>query len=220
MKKAIILLSGGMDSCVSASCAKQDGFKLSFLHINYGQKTEQKELESFNAIADFFNVTDRLIIDMQYFSEIGGSSLTDSNIDVAKGNLENKKIPISYVPFRNANILSAATSWAEIINAKVIYIGAVEEDSSGYPDCRRTFYDAFEKSIEEGTRPDTSIKIISPLIHLSKKEIILKGIELKSPLELTWSCYKNENKPCQKCDSCLLRERGFRQVHIPDPILI
>ena len=220
MKKAIVLLSGGMDSCVSASCAEQDGFELSFLHINYGQKTEKRELESFNAIADFFNVTDRLIIDMQYFSEIGGSSLTDSNIDVAKGNLENKKIPISYVPFRNANILSAATSWAEIINAKAIYIGAVEEDSSGYPDCRRSFYDAFEKAIDEGTRPDTSIKIISPLIYLSKKEIILKGIELKSPLELTWSCYKNENKPCQKCDSCLLRERGFRQAHILDPILI
>ena len=157
---------------------------------------------------------------MQYFSQIGGSSLTDSNINIAKGNLENKEIPNSYVPFRNANILSAATSWAEIIDAKTIYIGAVEEDSSGYPDCRRTFYDAFEKSIDEGTKPDTSIKIISPLIHLSKKEIILKGIKLESPLELTWSCYKNENKPCQKCDSCLLRERGFRQANIPDPILI
>ena len=219
MKKAIILLSGGMDSCVSASCAKQDGFRLSFLHINYGQKTEQKELQSFNAIADFFNVTDRLIIDMQYFSQIGGSSLTDSNIDVVKGNIENNKIPISYVPFRNANILSAATSWAEIINAKTIYIGAVEEDSSGYPDCRRSFYDAFEKLISEGTKPDTSIQIISPLIHMSKKEIILKGIELKSPLELTWSCYKNENNPCLECDSCLLRERGFKQANIVDPIL-
>ncbi len=220
MKKAIILLSGGMDSCVSASCAKEDGFGLSFLHINYGQKTEKKELQSFNAIADFFNVTDRLIIDMQYFSQIGGSSLTDSNIDVVKGNIENNKIPISYVPFRNANILSAATSWAEIINAKTIYIGAVEEDSSGYPDCRRSFYDAFEKVISEGTRPDTSIQIISPLIHMSKKEIILKGIELKSPLELTWSCYKNENSPCLECDSCLLRERGFNQANKIDPILI
>ena len=219
MKKAIILLSGGMDSCVTASCAKQDGFQLSFLHINYGQKTEQKELKSFNAIADFFNVTDRLIIDMQYFSQIGGSSLTDSNIDIAKGNLKNKKIPISYVPFRNANILAAATSWAETINANAIYIGAVEEDSSGYPDCRRSFYDAFEKVISEGTRPDTSIQIISPLIHLSKKEIILKGIELKSPLNLTWSCYKNDNKPCGECDSCLLRERGFKQANTLDPIL-
>ena len=220
MKKAIVLVSGGMDSCVTASCAKQSGSELSFLHINYGQKTEKKELKSFNAIADFFNVTDRLIIDMKYFSQIGGSSLTDSNIDVAEGNLENKEIPISYVPFRNANILSAATSWAEIINAKTIYIGAVEEDSSGYPDCRRSFYNAFEKSINEGTKPHTSIKIISPLIHLSKKEIIIKGLELKSPLELTWSCYKNEDKPCQKCDSCLLRERGFSQANILDPILI
>ena len=220
MKRAIILVSGGMDSCVTASCAKQDGFELSFLHINYGQKTEQKELKSFNAIADFFNVTDRLIIDMQYFSQIGGSSLTDSNIDVAKGNLESKEIPISYVPFRNANILAAATSWAETIDANTIYIGAVEEDSSGYPDCRRKFYDVFEKLIDEGTKPDTSIEIISPLIHMSKKEIILKGVELKSPLELTWSCYKSENEPCQECDSCLLRKRGFKQANITDPILI
>ena len=220
MKKTIILVSGGMDSCVTASCAEKDGLELSFLHINYGQRTEKKELKSFNAIADFFNVENRLIIDMQHFSKIGGSCLTDSDINVPTGILENKKIPISYVPFRNANILAAATSWAEIINAKTIYIGAVEEDSSGYPDCRRSFFDAFEKIIDEGTKPDTSIQIISPLIHLSKKEIILKGIELKSPLELTWSCYKNENEPCQECDSCLLRKRGFKQANITDPILV
>lgn len=220
MKKAIILVSGGMDSCVTVSCAQKDGFELSFLHINYGQRTEKKELKSFNAIADFFNVKNRLIIDMQYFSKIGGSCLTDSDINVPTGNLENKEIPISYVPFRNANILAAATSWAEIIHADAIYIGAVEEDSSGYPDCRRSFYDAFEKTIEEGTKPDTSIQIISPLIHLSKKEIILKGVELKSPLELTWSCYKDENTPCRKCDSCLLRERGFKQANKMDPILV
>ena len=134
MKRAIILVSGGMDSCVTASCAQEDGFGLSFLHINYGQRTEKKELKSFNAIADFFNVANRLIIDMQYFSKIGGSCLTDSDISVPMGNLENKEIPISYVPFRNANILAAATSWAEIVNAEAIYIGAVEEDSSGYPD--------------------------------------------------------------------------------------
>ena len=220
MKKAIILVSGGMDSCVTASCAQKEGFELSFLHINYGQRTEKKELKSFNAIADFFNVENRLIIDMQYFSKIGGSCLTDSDINVPIGNLENKEIPISYVPFRNANILAAATSWAETINANAIYIGAVEEDSSGYPDCRRSFYDAFEKIIDEGTKPDTSIQIISPLIHLNKKEIILKGIELKSPLELTWSCYKDENEPCQECDSCLLRKRGFKQANITDPILV
>ena len=218
MKRAIILVSGGMDSCVTASCAKQDGFELSFLHINYGQKTEQKELQSFYAIADFFNVTDRLIIDMQYFSQIGGSSLTDSNIDVAKGNLENKEIPISYVPFRNANILSAATSWAEIINAKTIYIGAVEEDSSGYPDCRRSFFDAFEETTNAGTKPETNIKIITPLITLTKKEIVVKGTYLNAPLHLTWSCYENEDIPCGECDSCALRTRGFLQAGLKDPL--
>ena len=219
MKKAIILVSGGMDSCVAASCAKEDGFELSFLHINYAQLTESRELKSFTEIANFFNVTERLVIDMAYFSKIGGSCLTDQNIAVPKGDIESEDIPVSYVPFRNANILAAATSWAEIIHANTIYIGAVEEDSSGYPDCRRDFYNAFEKTIEEGTKPNTSIKIISPLINLNKKEIILKGLELKSPLELTWSCYKNEDTPCLKCDSCLLRERGFNQANKIDPIL-
>jgi len=219
MKKAIVLLSGGMDSCVTASCAKADGFNLSFLHINYGQLTESRELKSFGLIADFFNVKNKMIINMKYFSKIGGSCLTDSNINVPEANLDSKEIPISYVPFRNANILAAATSWAETIDASRIYIGAVEEDSSGYPDCRRSFYDLFEKTINEGTKPTTSIKIISPLIYLSKKEIVLKGISLNSPLELTWSCYKNEENPCKKCDSCLLRERGFKQAHVKDPIL-
>ena len=219
MKKAVILLSGGMDSCVSASIAKKAGFELCLLHINYGQRTEQRELKSFNQITDFFKVKNKLIINMNYFPEIGGSCLTDSNINVPKGNLDSNEIPISYVPFRNANILSAATSWAEIINATAIYIGAVEEDSSGYPDCRKGFYDAFEKAIEKGTKPETSIRIISPLINLSKKEIVLKGIELNAPLDLTWSCYEKETQPCQKCDSCLLRARGFRSAGQLDPIL-
>ena len=219
MNKAIILVSGGMDSCVTASCAKLDGYELCFLHINYGQRTENKELSSFNKIGDFFDVEKRLIIDMPYFNDIGGSCLTDPNIKVPDGDLDNNQIPISYVPFRNANILSAATSWAEAINANAIYIGAVEEDSSGYPDCRRSFYDAFEKAIKEGTKPNNSIIIKSPLINLSKKEIVLKGIELNSPLDLTWSCYKNEDEACGKCDSCLLRKRGFKQANKIDPIL-
>ena len=219
MKKAIILVSGGMDSCVTASCAKSDGFELCFLHVNYNQKTEARELSSFNKIANFFNVKEKLVVNMNHFSTIGGSCLTDSNINVPEGDLNNTEIPISYVPFRNANILSVATSWAEIIQAEAIYIGAVEEDSSGYPDCRRSFYDAFEKVINEGTKPNTSIVIKSPLIDLSKKEIILKAIQLKSPLELTWSCYKNDDIPCGKCDSCLLRKRGFKQANAIDPIL-
>ena len=219
LDKAIVLVSGGMDSCVTASYAKKDGYSLAFLHVNYGQRTEKKELEAFNNLGDSFNVKDRLIVDMKYLSKIGGSCLTDYNIKVPKGNLNNDEIPISYVPFRNANILSAAVSWGEIIEAKAIYIGAVEEDSSGYPDCRKSFYESFNNSINEGTKPETNIKIVTPLINLTKKEIIKTGKRLQSPLHLTWSCYESINTPCLKCDSCLLRIKGFKEAKITDPIL-
>ena len=160
-----------------------------------------------------------LEIEMDHFKKIGGSCLTDSSINVPDVNLKTKEIPISYVPFRNANLLSIAVSWSEVIGAKAIFIGAVEEDSSGYPDCRRSFYDAFEFAIREGTRPDTNLRILTPIIGMSKKEIILLGQKINSPLQLTWSCYQNEESPCGNCDSCALRARGFEQAGIPDPIL-
>ena len=219
MTKVVILVSGGMDSCVTAAMAKDDGFELCFLHLNYGQRTERRELKAFHHIADFYEVKDRLIVDMTHLAQIGGSCLTDYNIDVPTSNLENKEIPISYVPFRNANILAAATSWAEVLGANALYIGAVEEDSSGYPDCRRSFYDAFEITIDEGTKPTTHIKIITPLIKLSKKEIIWAGNTLNAPIHLSWSCYQREDIPCGECDSCALRARGFNQVGLIDPIL-
>ena len=219
MSKAIVLVSGGMDSCVTTSIASKQFSKLALLHVNYGQLTQERELQAFKDIQKFYSIKDSLIIDMCQFNIIGGSSLTDSNIPVTKADLNNKKIPSSYVPFRNANILSFAVSWAEVINAKSIFIGAVEEDSSGYPDCRRSFFDAFEKAIDKGTKNDTKIKIETPLIHLSKKEIILKGVELGAPLHLSWSCYKNQEIPCQNCDSCALRKRGFKNAKIKDPIL-
>ncbi|MBT5956140.1 MAG: 7-cyano-7-deazaguanine synthase QueC [Candidatus Marinimicrobia bacterium] len=219
MIRAVILVSGGMDSCVTAAMAKNDGFELCFLHLNYGQRTENRELKAFHDIADFYDVKNRLIVDMTHLAQIGGSCLTDSTIDVPNADLENEEIPISYVPFRNANILSAATSWAEVLGANSLFIGAVEEDSSGYPDCRRRFYDAFEKTIDEGTKPDTHIKIITPLIELSKKEIILEGNALHAPINLSWSCYEREDIPCGKCDSCALRARGFNQAGLLDPIL-
>jgi len=193
--KAIILVSGGMDSCVTIASAKADGYDLSFLHMNYGQRTEKKELKAFHDIADHYMVDERLVVDICHLSTIGGSCLTDKNIEIPGANLDNSDIPISYVPFRNANILSAAVSWAEVINAIAIFVGAVEEDSSGYPDCRRSFFDAFEKVIDAGTKPETNIKIITPLITLTKKEIVEKGISLNAPLHLTWSCYKNEDIP-------------------------
>ena len=217
MMRAVILVSGGMDSCVAAAIAKENGHELCFLHLNYGQRTENRELMAFHNIADFYDVKDRLVVDISHLAQIGGSCLTNHTIDVPAADLENEEIPISYVPFRNANILSAATSWAEVLGANALYIGAVEEDSSGYPDCRRSFYDAFEKTIDEGTKPDTHIKIITPLIKFSKKEIILKGHALHAPINLSWSCYQRENIPCGKCDSCALRARGFVQAGMTDP---
>ena len=214
---AVVAVSGGMDSCVTAAIANEK-FELAFAHINYGQRTEKRELKSFNKIADFYKVKNRLIIDFTHLSAIGGSSLTDKNIKVTKADLTSKEIPSSYVPFRNANILSACASWAEVLNASKIFIGAVYEDSSGYPDCRPVFFSAFEKMIQEGTRPGTKIKIETPIINLSKAEIVKKGIELNAPLELTWSCYQNEVEACGECDSCALRLRAFQEAGIEDPI--
>lgn len=214
---AVVAVSGGMDSCVTAAIARQK-YLLAFAHFNYGQRTEKRELKAFTEIADFFNVKERLVIDYAHLSKIGGSSLTDKNIKVAKANLKNKSIPTSYVPFRNANILSACVSWAEVLKAKAVFIGAVYEDSSGYPDCRPEFFSAFEKMVELGTKPKTKIKIETPVIHLSKSEIIKKGFELNAPLHLTWSCYQNEDIACGVCDSCALRLRGFQMAGVEDSI--
>jgi 7-cyano-7-deazaguanine synthase len=214
---AVVAVSGGMDSCVTAAIANEN-YQLAFAHINYGQRTEKRELKAFNDIADYFKVEERLIVDYSHLSKIGCSSLTDKNIEVAKADLKNINVPTSYVPFRNANILSACVSWAEVLNAKAVFIGAVYEDSSGYPDCRPEFFSAFEKMIELGTKPETKIKIETPVIHLAKSEIIKKGIALNAPLHLTWSCYQNEDVACGICDSCALRLRGFQQAGIEDPI--
>ena len=215
--KAIIAVSGGMDSCVTAAIAAKD-YKLAFLHVNYGQRTERRELKAFNDVADFYGVTNRMVVDLKHLSFIGGSSLTDKNIEVSKADLSSKEIPTSYVPFRNAHILSACVSWAEVLNAKAIFIGAVWEDSSGYPDCRPEFFTSFEKVVEIGTKPSTQIKIVTPIINLTKKDIVLKGLELNAPLHLTWSCYQEEEEACGVCDSCALRLRGFQNAGVEDPI--
>ena len=215
---AICLVSGGMDSCVTAAIAKQENDEIAFLHISYGQLTERRERKAFNDIADFYNVEKRLEVSIEYLAKIGGSSLTDKDIKVSEANLESKEIPTSYVPFRNANMLAIATSWAEVLRANSIYIGAVAEDSSGYPDCRPEFYAAFEKTIEVGTKPDTNIKIKTPIIDLSKAEIVKRGIELNAPLQLSWSCYRREDVACGTCDSCALRLRGFEMAGEVDSI--
>lgn len=217
-KLAVILLSGGMDSAVTAAIAKEEGYDLACLHLNYGQKTEQRELKQFNELSEHFAALTSMVTDVRFLSQIGGSSLTDERIEITDANLDSELIPSSYVPFRNANILAMATSWAEVIGANALYIGAVYEDSSGYPDTRRDFFDAFEKVIDKGTKPETSIKIITPIIDMGKDEIIKKGLELQVPFEKTWSCYKNNERACGKCDSCGLRLRAFEKVGIADPL--
>jgi 7-cyano-7-deazaguanine synthase len=214
---AVVSVSGGLDSCVTAAIAREN-YNLALMHVNYGQRTEARELKAFNDIADFYNVEKRLVIDFSHLAEIGGSSLTDKNIEVTEADLENKEIPTSYVPFRNANLLTAAGSWAEVLGAKAIFVGAVFEDSSGYPDCRPDFFNAFEYAMDLGTKPETKIKIETPIIHMTKSEIIQTGLELGAPLNLTWSCYQNEDEACGVCDSCALRLRGFQQLGVEDPI--
>lgn len=218
MKKAIVLISGGMDSAVCAGIAKETNYEIYGLHINYGQRTEKRELKAFNDICDYYNAKDRLVVDISHLVAIGGSSLTDKNMLVSKANLESKEIPSSYVPFRNANILAIATSWAEVISAEAIFIGAMEEDSSGYPDCRKVFFQAFQETINTGTKPETQINIQTPIIDISKKDIIIQGSKIGVPFHLSWSCYQNEEEACGECDSCALRLRGFSQANISDPI--
>jgi 7-cyano-7-deazaguanine synthase len=216
---AVCLVSGGMDSCVTAAIAMRENEEIALLHVSYGQRTERRERQAFNDIADFYGVEKRLEVSIEYLAKIGGSSLTDKKIEVSEADLENTEIPTSYVPFRNANMLAIATSWAEVLRARSIYIGAVAEDSSGYPDCRPEFYAAFEKTIETGTKPETNIKIKTPIIDLSKAEIVKKGIEIGAPLHLSWSCYRSEDAACGTCDSCALRLRGFERAGSVDPIL-
>jgi 7-cyano-7-deazaguanine synthase len=214
---AIVLASGGMDSCVTTAIALQT-HDVSFLHLNYGQRTVKRELRAFNEIADHYRIARRMVVSMEHLARIGGSSLTDASIPVSEADPDAKGIPSSYVPFRNANMLAVAVSWAEVIGAGAIFIGAVEEDSSGYPDCRREFYDAFERTIEAGTKPGTKIALLTPVIDLSKQDIVVRGVALDAPFHLTWSCYKNDDVACGVCDSCALRLRGFQRAGREDPI--
>ncbi len=214
---AVCLVSGGLDSCVAAAVAAKE-YELAFLHVNYGQRTEVRELKAFHAIADFYQVKRRLVADVPALKQIGGSALTDEKIAVPEGEVSTDRIPVTYVPFRNAHFLAIAVSWGEVLGAKRIFIGASQVDFSGYPDCRASFFEAFNQVIREGTRPETEILIETPLINLTKAEIVKLGVELKAPLHLTWSCYQREEVACGRCESCLLRLKGFREAGIPDPI--
>jgi len=214
---SIVLVSGGMDSCVTAAIAHQE-YEIAFLHVNYGQRTEARELKAFNDIADYYEVKRRLVADISYLKEIGGSSLINKKMEIEKSQPDRTRVPSTYVPFRNTHLLSIATSWAEVIDAHMIFIGAVEHDSSGYPDCRGTYFKAFNQLIEKGTKPGTHITIETPLINLKKSDIIIKAMELHAPLHLTWSCYENSTRACGTCESCILRLKGFKEAGFKDPI--
>ena len=215
--KAVVLISGGMDSCVTAAIASRS-YNIAAVHVSYGQPTERRELQSFHAVADYFGASERLVVRLEHLRSIGGSSLTDSGIPIHDANLTSLEIPNTYVPFRNAHFLSIATSWAEVLGARKIFIGAVWEDSSGYPDCRPEYYEAFNKVIRAGTRPTTDIAIETPLIYLAKRDIVKRGAALNAPFHLTWSCYRDSDIACGACDSCALRLRAFRQAEMEDPI--
>jgi 7-cyano-7-deazaguanine synthase len=218
--KAVVLLSGGMDSCVTAAIANQS-HQLALLHASYGQRTEARERRAFEAIADFYGVSERLLIRLDSFAQIGGSALTDRRITVPESEetvAPSSGIPVTYVPFRNAHFLSAAVSWAEVIGANAIFIGAVAEDSSGYPDCRPEYYRAFAELVSLGTKPETHIEIMTPVIAMRKSEIVRRGKQLGAPLNLTWSCYQLEDEACGTCDSCRLRLRAFVEAGLSDPI--
>ncbi len=216
---AVVLVSGGMDSCVTVAIANEN-YDLALVHVNYGQRTQTRELKAFYDISSYYNIPEirTLISNIDYLSKIGGSSLTDSRMSIQEAQGYNREIPTSYVPFRNTLLLTIAVSWAEVIGAKKVFIGAVEQDSSGYPDCRAIYYEAFNKLIEVGTRPTTHIEVETPLIQKSKSEIIKIGISLKAPLHLSWSCYKNTDKACGKCHSCFLRLKAFKEADVSDPI--
>jgi 7-cyano-7-deazaguanine synthase len=224
-RKAVVLLSGGMDSCVCTAMARErhGAENVALLHAGYGQRTQRRERRAFEEIAEFYRVRERLVVQLDHFRAIGGSALTDEKIAVPENELgaprpHGNAIPVTYVPFRNAHILSVAVSWAEVIGAATIYIGAVAEDSSGYPDCRPEYYRVFQELIRVGTRPETQIEIVTPVIRMKKSEIIRRGLELQAPLHLTWSCYQEEEMACGVCDSCLLRLRAFAEAGGTDPV--
>lgn len=214
--RAVVLLSGGMDSCVCAALAARE-HRVAAVHVSYGQRTERSERRAFEAICDRLNIRDRLVVRNEALHTIGGSALTDERIGVPESHAVGAGVPVTYVPFRNAHFLAVAVSWAEVLGAEKVYIGAVEPDSSGYPDCRPAYYRAFNEVVRAGTK-EGAIEVVTPLIAMRKAEIVTLGLELGAPFDLTWSCYQREDRACGVCDSCALRLRAFREAGADDPI--
>ncbi len=216
LERAIVLVSGGLDSCVATAVAARD-HEPALLHCTYGQRTAEREKEAFEAIACHYGVQVKMVADLSCLGELGGSSLTDESMSIERGESVQGEIPSTYVPFRNTLFLSIAVSWAEVLDVKKIFIGAVESDSTGYPDCRKRYFEAFDRVVELGTR-SADIRIVAPLVEIQKSEIVRMGIELKAPLQLTWSCYDRTDLACGRCESCVLRLKGFREAGFTDPI--
>lgn len=214
---AVVLVSGGLDSCVCLAEARRN-HRVAVLHVSYGQRTADRELVAFQAIADHYAIQQRLVVDIDYLKMIGGSSLLDPGLPVPEEISPGPEVPLTYVPFRNAHLLAMGVSWAEVLQAQALFIGAVEEDSSGYPDCTEAFYTKFSAAVAAGTRPETDIAIRTPLIHFTKRDIVRRGLELGAPLHLTWSCYQNSAAACGVCESCRLRLRGFANAGAEDPV--
>ncbi len=216
-KIAICIISGGMDSALSAAIAREEGYQIVGVHFNYGQRTEKKELECYRKISKDLETVKNYEIDLDFFEQIGASALTDESIEVPTGGIE-EGVPVTYVPFRNGIFLSIAAAIAEKHGAEALYIGVVEEDSSGYPDCRESYIQAMERAIDLGTRDETRVKIKMPLVAMKKSQIVQKALDLSVPLEHTWSCYQSEDEACGVCDSCRLRLKGFEEAGVKDPI--
>lgn len=215
-KRAVVLLSGGMDSCVCAALAVRD-YDAAFLHVAYGQRTAERERKAFAAMVQHFGVRDSLVATTSFFRQIGGSALTDATIAVPEDGVDESRIPVTYVPFRNTHLLAAGVSWAEVLGADKVVIGAVAQDGSGYPDCRPEYYEAFNRLAQVGTR-EGRIEVLTPLLKLTKAQIVRLGLELGAPFPLSWSCYQNAEQACGRCDSCRLRRRAFEQAGVSDPI--
>lgn len=216
--RAVALVSGGLDSCVAAAVAHGEATRLALLHIRYGQRTQAREHRAFEAIADHLGVDERLVVDIDYLRQIGGSSLTDPAIEVPEATSQDPGVPSTYVPFRNANLLAIAVAWAESLDAGAVYVG-IHQEGSVYPDCRPIFVETYNRMIAAGTRPDTAIRVVAPLLAMGKEQIVRLGHQLRAPLHLTWSCYRREDRPCGTCHSCHLRQVGFAAAGLPDPLL-
>lgn len=216
--KAVCLLSGGMDSTTLAYTAKDMGYDILALHVNYGQRTEKNELECAKKIADRLGALEFIEINLDYFTKFGASSLTDFSIPVEKGALGRVEQPNTYVPFRNGNLIAIAASFCEAKGGDAVFIGVQSGDHTRYPDCTPEFISAMQNVINIGTQTEKKIQLLTPFVRMNKTEILREGLRLHVPYEDTWSCYSENEESCGVCSSCLSRLKAFADLGMEDPI--